>query len=312
MKLSVVIPAHNEEANIRTSIDELLKIIAAINSVNDFNIIVVDDHSDDDTYGVVTRIGNPRVWCIRLSRPSGSHTSLRAGIRESAGDAVLCISADGQDNPSCLSEMLQKLERGSNIVWALRTSRKDEQFFIRGPATLFYKLLFTVLNRRQDGIDLSGASFFIFDSAVAGAINSCPERNTSLFGLIAWLGFKQDFVNFQKRERLSGKSKWNLKSRFRLAKDWIIAFSGLPLKIASLTGIFISMLGAIGALFIILRKLFYGYAVMGWPSTAVLILILGGIQLVMLGLIGEYLWQNLDESRKRPLYFIEKRSGSNL
>jgi dolichol-phosphate mannosyltransferase len=133
-----------------------------------------------------------------------------------------------------------------------------------------------------------------------------------LFGLIAWLGFKQDFVNFQKRERLSGKSKWNLKSRFRLAKDWIIAFSGLPLKIASLTGIFISMLGALGALFIILRKLFYGYAVMGWPSTAVLILILGGIQLVMLGLIGEYLWQNLDESRKRPLYFIEKRSGSNL
>ncbi|MBU0605765.1 MAG: glycosyltransferase family 2 protein [Candidatus Omnitrophica bacterium] len=308
MRLSIVIPAYNEAENIKATINMLLSSIETLPKLGGFEVIVVDDCSTDGTYGRVVSIGDPRIGCIRLSRRAGSHTALRAGIKESTGDAVLCISADGQDVPSCLGTMIGKLEKGSNVIWALRTSRKDEPWIARMPAKVFYKLLFRMLNQKDSKIDLSRASFFMLDRVVIDAINSCPERNTSLFGLIAWLGFNQDSVESERRLRLSGGSKWSFKSRFRLAKDWIIAFSGLPLKMASLTGIFISMLGALGALFIIIRKLFYGYTVMGWPSTVVLILLLGGIQLVMLGLIGEYLWQNLDESRNRPLFFIEKRS----
>jgi polyisoprenyl-phosphate glycosyltransferase len=166
-----------------------------------------------------------------------------------------------------------------------------------------------MLNTKGTKIDLSRADFFLLDRIVVDAINSCAERNTSLFGLIAWLGFNQDSVEYERRRRLSGRSKWRFTSRFRLAKDWIIAFSGVPLKIASLFGIIMSAIGGLGAIYIIIDKLFFTYILAGWTTIVVLILMMSGIQLTILGVVGEYLWRNLDESRKRPLYFIEKSSA---
>jgi dolichol-phosphate mannosyltransferase len=307
MKLSIVIPAYNEEDNIDTTLDELLGNIRNIPEITDYQIIVVDDHSTDGIFDTVEKHNDPRISCLRLSRRSGSHTALRAGIAEAEGDAVLCISADGQDDPACLGDMVRKWRNGAKVVWALREDRHNEPWAYRKFANLFYWVLKRVNDVTENDVDLSRADFYLLDRVVADAISACDERNTSLFGLIVWLGFTSDSVEYERRNRRHGESKWNFRSRFRLAKDWIIAFSGLPLKMTILFGIIAAFSGFLYALFII-GNAFLGNPIVGWSSIMVAVLIIGGIQLIALGVIGEYLWRNIDESRKRPLFFIEKRT----
>ena len=309
MKISVVIPVYNESENIKAVIQELMGVIKSISEVNDFEIIVVDDHSSDDTLSVVGAIDDTRVKCLRLSKQCGSHIALRAGIANSAGDAMLYISADGQDNPSCVKDLLSKWRNGAGVVWALRKNRKNEAKYVRIPAEIFYRLIFWLSGTSSGHIDLSRADFFLLDRKVINAINECPERNASLFGLLMWLGFNQDSVEYDRRSRQSGKSKWTFKNRLHLAKDWIVAFSGLPLKLMSYIGIGVAVLGFIYGLYIVTNAIL-GNPVPGWSSIMVAIFVLGGIQMMMLGIMGEYLWRNLDESRKRPLYFVERETVS--
>lgn len=303
--LSIVIPAYNEQDNIKITIEEISDIVSTISEIKKFQFVVVDDHSSDNTYDIVSQIKDPRIVCLRLSRQSGSFTALRAGIAEAKGEVILCISADGQDDPSCLRYMVEKWRNGANVVWALRKNRDNEPFHVRIPAQLFYRLLKWLVGHKDTVIDLSRADFCLLDRRIIDAVNVCSEKNTSLFGLIAWLGFSQGFVEYERRERRYGRSKWNFRSRLDFAKDWIVAFSGLPLKLMSIVGFFVASIGFLYALFIIFGALFVGTPIKGWPSNMVVILVLGGLQMVMLGTVGEYLWRNLDESRKRPLYFIE-------
>lgn len=310
MKLSVIIPAYNEEGNINATIKEIIVIANTIPDINDFEIIVIDDHSSDDTFTVIQNMENPKVNCIRLSRRSGSYTALRAGFSEASGDMVLCISADGQDNPSSFKNMIYKLKH-ANIVWALRENRADEPFHVRIPANIFYLILNWLIRYKNNSIDLSRADFCLFDRRILDAVNICHEKHTSLFGLISWLGFKQDFIEYQRRDRFSGRSKWSLKSRMGFAKDWIVAFSGLPLRLISIIGSLVATFGFFYALIIILMAIFTKIPIRGWATTMVAILILGGAQMIMIGIIGEYLWRNLDETRMRPLYFIENSTRKN-
>lgn len=305
MHLSIVIPAYNEALNIPLIVSKSVQNIESCTAIKQYEIIVCDDHSSDHTYEAVKNINNPSVKCIRLSKRSGSHSAIRAGLANSKGDVVLCISADGQDDPAVLPKMIEKVQQGFQIVWGVRTNR-DEPFLNKQFALIFYKLLsYFVAN--ENNIDLANADFYLLDRRVVNALNSCQERNTSLFGLIAWIGFKQAEVKYERKERTIGKSKWNFNSKMKLAFDWIMAFSGIPLKIISLLGVLIASLGFIYALVIILLSLF-NYTTPGWAETAILILLLGGIQMIMIGVVGEYLWRTLDETRKRPLYFIEQAS----
>lgn len=304
MKLSIVIPAYNEEKNIKIIIKEILDILINIPNIKTVQVIIVDDHSSDKTFDTVSLMNDPRITCLRLSKRHGSHTALRAGIKQVTGDAVLCISADGQDDPNVLNDMIKKWTSGTHIIWALCKKRKDP-LFIKWSAYLFYKMLKWLTHSNNARIDLSRADFYLLDRKVADAVNQCPERNTSLFGLINWLGFKQDYVEYIRRKRFSGKSKWNFRSRLYLSKDWIIAFSGLPLIIMSVIGVFVSVVGFLYAMFIAVYAIL-GNPIQGWASIMIVILILGGLQMTMLGIIGEYLWRNFNESRRRPLYFIEK------
>jgi dolichol-phosphate mannosyltransferase len=207
--------------------------------------------------------------------------------------------------------MLEKWHKGVNVVWALRKNRENEPRRIRIPALLFHRILSWFSYDEDNIVDLASADFWLLDRVVTDAINACTEKNTSIFGLIAWLGFKQDFVRYERRARRYGKSKWNFASSLHLGKDWIVAFTGLPLRIASSVGILTAMLGILYAIVVIVNKLFFGSPVPGYASIVVLVLVLSGIQLTMLGIIGEYLWRNLEESRNRPLYFIEKRSDES-
>lgn len=308
MRLSIVIPAYNESLNVSRIIDDLsFSIDSVSNELSDYEIIFCDDHSSDGTLEKVTELNNPKIKCIRLSRRSGSHVAIRAGLSVANGDVVLCISADGQDDPSVLREMIKKIKEGKQVVWGVRTNR-DEPFLNKLFAVWFYKLL-SLFVANENNIDLANADFYLLDRRVVDALNSCPERNTSLFGLIAWIGFKQDEVVYQRKERAIGKSKWTFNSKMKLALDWIIAFSGLPLKFISVLGLIIASLGFLYAIFIITFAML-GNSIPGWASTTTIILFLGGVQMLMIGVVGEYLWRTLDESRKRPIFFIEETTNN--
>ncbi len=308
MNLSVVIPAFNEAENIQKIVTETIRNIELVASIINFEIIVCDDHSTDDTIGVVRKLNLENVNCIRLSRRSGSHTAIRAGLVRAQGDVVLCISADGQDNANVLPEMINKIKGGKNIVWGVRSNR-EEPFLHRQFSILFYKLLNKFVPN-EGSVNLANADFYVLDRRVVDSINSCQERNTSLFGLIAWIGFKQDEVRYERKDRYSGASKWNFKSKRKLTIDWIIAFSGIPLKLISVLGTLFASVGFLYALYIIALFLL-GKTTPGWAETVILILIMGGIQMLMIGIIGEYLGRTLDEGRKRPLFFIEEETGND-
>ncbi len=309
MKLSVVIPACNEEKNIKGTIEELISVFGSISDIEEFQIIVVDDHSSDNTFDIISKINDLRISCLRLSRRCGSHTALRAGIKEATGEAVLCISADGQEDPSCLKDMLKKYSSGVNVVWALRKTRGKEPWHIRKPAQVFYKLLAWLGGAGETDIDISRADFCLLDRMVTNAVNNCLERNTSLFGLIIWLGFKQDSVEYERRIRKSGRSKWNFNFQLRLAKDWLMGFSGLPLSLMSIIGVFVILISLLYAISMMVKAIM-GSPPESWSLIMLAILLISGIHMLMLGVIGEYLWRNLNESRKRPLFFIEKRSDA--
>jgi dolichol-phosphate mannosyltransferase len=305
MYLSIVIPAYNEKENIPMIVGNVEMTLNRLSVVSGYEIIICDDHSSDGTFESVSVLMNSRVRAIRLSRRSGSHTAIRAGLREARGEIVLCISADGQDDPGILSQMIEKIKEGAHIVWGVRIARSEP--ILKKQVVLFFYQILGYLVQNSDKIDLANADFYLLHRKVVDAINSCKERNTSLFGLIAWIGFKQDQVSYERGKRKNGKSKWNFRSRMRLATDWIIAFSGLPLKLITLFGILFALAGFLYALAIIILY-FLGKTTPGWAEMVILILLLGGIQMCMIGIIGQYLWRTLDESRYRPLYFVEEET----
>ncbi len=304
--LSIVIPAYNEAKNIESITEQLNQVTGQCSDVKNYEIIVVDDHSSDQTFEAVKSLKNPKIYCIRLSRRSGSHTALRAGISVARGDLALSISADGQDDAGILNDMIAKLKTGCQVVWGVRKKR-DEPFLTKVLTTCAYKLIVAFSGADSSEINLSNADFFILSRKVIDAINSCQERNTSFWGLLFWLGFKQGYVEYDRKSRRTGKSKWSIRSKVRLFLDWIIAFSGVPLRLISLVGFITATSGFLYATFIVLYALL-GYARPGWAETVILILVLGGIQMMMLGILGEYLWRTLDETRRRPLFFIEDRT----
>lgn len=305
MKISFIIPAYNEKENIIPTISSIEQELEKSSPKPDYEIIVIDDHSSDNTFDTLEQKKLPNVSILRLSRRSGSHVALRAGLNTANGDAAICMAADGQDAPTTILDLLNQWQNGNEIVWALRKNRDDETFLSKSFANIFYYLL-TKFNKSDSEIDLSRADFYLLDKKVIGAINSCQEKNTSLFGLIIWLGFNQSFVEYERPSRRFGKSKWNFKSKMALAKDWILAFSGIPLRLLTYSGFFIAGIGFIYALFIVSHSIINKSPVPGWSSVMTITLLLGGGQAIMLGIIGEYLWRTMDEARKRPIYFIQK------
>jgi dolichol-phosphate mannosyltransferase len=304
--LQVVIPAYNEVAGILFFLKELTGILDSFELK--WKILVVDDHSEDATFEQVVSLDDERVHCLRLSRNSGSHLALRAGLEQSDATMTLCIAADGQDDPHCLEEMIGKMEKGADVVWALREKRQGETPGYRWSARLFYVFLEKMVQRQNRSIDLNRADFFLLSRKVVAALMGCRERHSSLMGLLSWMGFRQEAVTYVRRERSAGHSRWNMQARVRLALDWLLSFSGLPLKMITLAGFIFALLGFIYTIVIFFNRFFNDRVPDGWSSLMVVVMILGGVQMIMLGIVGQYLWRTFDESKKRPLYFIEKSS----
>ena len=298
MRISFVIPAYNEAQNLEPLISRIRATVNELKQVQKWEVIVVDDHSSDSTMEVLEGLGIEQVKAIRLNVRSGSHTAIRAGLRNANGDHALCLCADGQEDPSKLREMLAKAQAGANTVWGVRRVRNDA-FYIRWPAQLFYKLLHWTVSIEMSADRVGSIDYYLLDRTVIDAINGRNDKRTSLFGLIMWLDLPHSTVLYDRRERHSGPSKWSFLGRIELAMDWVLAFSNLPHRLITLCGVILALLGL---------WLQYGLVVGSLQSasvpTAVGLIAVPQVALVaLLWLYGKRLMQ---VSSTAPLYSIER------
>ncbi len=303
--VSIVVPVFHNAA----SLPELLArfgLLAQANPSDRFEFVFVDDGSRDDSFGVLKTLaaGDSRVRVIKLSRNFGSNAALMAGLHHARGDAVAAISADLQDPPELLGEMLARWRSGRKVVLAARTGR-DDPGLTAWLSDLFYALFrrFAIGTMPRRGFD-----FFLVDRQVCDLINGIQENNAYLMGLILWLGFDPEVLPYHRREREArfGRSMWTFGKKLKYFADSFVAFSYVPIRAASFLGIGLSFVGLIYAVAVVVAKLAYGFPVEGWASLMVAFLIISGAQLLMTGILGEYMWRNLDETRRRPRFIVEE------
>lgn len=306
MKLSLIIPMLNEEENIPHVISA---IDAAFERETDveLEIVFIDDGSRDGTFALLSEHAarDPRVRAISFSRNFGSHAALLAGFERCTGDVAAYLAADLQDPPAVLCRMLEKWREGIQVVWGTREKR-DDPFGARVFSFIYSSLVrrFALPNMPRTGVDLC-----LVDRKVINAVVEMREKNTSIFGLILWSGFSQVFVPYHRQARQRGTSRWTLGKKIKLVVDSFVAFSFFPIRLVTYAGVLFSVLGFAYGLFVVMRTLVGGSSLQGWASLATLIVTLSGVQLLMLGVVAEYLWRTFDESRMRPPFIIRDEVG---
>lgn len=309
MKLiSFVIPCYNEAEGLHLLIERLDAFVKRLRSRVNVEVILVDDHSTDGSPALMHRLCNERDYLkfIRLSRNSGSHIAIIAGMKYCKGDAAVFLAADLQDPPELVEEMIVKWEAGYDVTWAVRVERrgvsKTSVFF----SNMFYRLLNSMT---EIHFPKKGADYALMDRKVVDGLVQSAGSKPSLGALISWLGFKQTEIPYVKEERKFGRSKWTLSKKLNAFADAFVGFSYLPMRFMSLLGFSAAFVGFVYAMFVMIMRFMVGDPIEGWASLMVVILIIGGLQMLMLGVLGEYLWRNLEESRKRPLFLLEDHKG---
>ena len=307
IEVSLVSPAFNEESNLNALYEKLIEMME--NRSFTWEWIVVDDHSEDGTFELIDRISkkDPRVKGVRLSRNCGSHIALTCGLNLCRGRAALCLAADLQDPPEVIEQLIAIWKSGKQVVWGVRSERIGESFWTKKTSLAYYWIMRKVVGMRD--MPPTGADVFLIDRRVIDSIKRFKERNISLFALITWLGYRQGYVTYAKQARHSGVSGWNFKKKVRLAIDSIVGFSNFPVRWISYLGGVIALTGFVVAVGLIVHVLTTGTPPEGWTSVMVSVLVIGGIQIVMLGILGEYVWRGVDESRRRPAFLIENVTG---
>lgn len=296
MTLSIVTPAFNEAGNLPVLYDRIVQALPCL----DWEWIVVDDHSTDSTFEVIRAMAerDPRVRGLRLSRNSGSHASIICALENADGEAAVLLAGDLQDPPEALAGMLARWREGAQVVWAVPGV---------APATsrLYHRIMRSVAG--IEGSPAGGPSFFLIDREVVEAVRRFGEQHNSLFALINWMGFRQMSMPCEKERRIHGRSGWTLARKINQFIDALTAFSYAPIRGMTVLGVLVAALGFSYAALVFVRAL-AGQPVQGWASLMVVILILGGCQLLMLGVLGEYIWRGLAEARRRPRYLVEDRT----
>ncbi len=308
-KLSIVVAAYNEEGNLPLLYQRVLALDWDRLGLG-LELLFVDDHSRDRTPQVLADLAarDPRVRVLRFSRNFGSHKAFTAGLEHCTGDAAVILAADLQDPPETIPALVEKWRAGARVVWAQRADREGESLTTRLCSRFYYFLMRRFAEVRPPP---KGADFLLVDREVIAALKAAPEKHTSLLSLIQWMGFDQDHIEYTKEARHSGSSKWTLRKKFKLAVDSFVSFSYAPVRLMSAVGLGFALTGFLYALLIIGRSLLHGIPVQGWASLMCVLLIVSGVQLVMLGVLGEYLWRAFDEVRGRPRYIIERRINFN-
>jgi glycosyltransferase involved in cell wall biosynthesis len=303
--LSVVVPVMNEEMNVRPFHEAARRVLNEIGL--SYEIIFVDDGSTDGTLEGLLALHetDPHVKVISLSRNFGSYNAILAGLSNAVGDAVITISVDLQDPPELFEEFVTKWQEGYQVVWAVREAR-DDPLGKRLLARLFYQLVRWVA---LPDFPINGMDCSLFDRRVVKTYLQFVDRDNIPFVSVYWMGFRQCMIPYHRRRRTAGQSKWPLGRRLKSAIDVMAAFSYLPIRFISLLGLIISTLSFLAALIIILNRLFFGVGGLGWPSLMVTILFLGGMQMIMIGILGEYIWRISEHVRNRPRFIIQDKIG---
>lgn len=305
-KISIIIPVYYNESNLNETYTELKKILDE--NANNFNyeLIFVDDGSKDNSYSVLEQLSQnaQNIKLVKLSKNFGSYLAILAGMNYATGDAITYLAADLQDPPELVPKMFKiwTESKKKDMVFAVRESRSDP-FFSRVYSYFFYKLFraFVLPEYPEKGFDC-----FFINREQKDSIVQMDEKNSHLTAQIVWLGYKHHYIYYHRNERTKGKSRWTFFKKFKLAFDTFFGFSGRPLRIASLLGMSVSFLGLLAAIFIVLRKVISGTPIIGIAALMVLILIIGGLILLSIGIVGEYLWRNFDSTRKRPSFIVEE------
>jgi polyisoprenyl-phosphate glycosyltransferase len=304
--LSVVVACFNEEEVIEETHRRLTASVASL--LDDYQIIYVDDGSSDTTASKLAAIqaGDGHVAVIRLSRNFGHQIAVTAGLEYARGDAVVLIDADLQDPPEVIATMVERWRDGFQVVYGLRESRAGETAFKKLSARLFYRLI----NRLSEiQIPLDTGDFRLMDRRVVLALRQMKEKHRLLRGMTSWVGFNQTAVPYARAARWAGDSKYPLKKMLLLAVDGIISFSTLPLRLVTFVGISFAFISLIGTAYALVMRLLTSDWVPGWTLIFISLLMIGGLQLICLGIMGEYIGRIYNEAKDRPLFLIRETLG---
>ena len=302
---SLVIPIYNDEAVVGVLYRRLKAVIDSFDEPAE--VIFVDDGSADGTFQQLSGLAaaDKRVKVLRFSRNFGHQIAISAGIDHASGDAVILMDGDLQDPPEVLPKFIERWRAGNDVVYAVRKKRK-ENIFKRAAYAAFYRLL-----KKLSYLDipLDSGDFCLMDKRVVRTLRQLPERNRFVRGLRTWAGFRQVGLEYERDARFAGEPKYTFGKLLKLAYDGIFSFSTIPLRLAVYAGFGFASVAFLGGMFITYRKLFYGIDVQGWTSIIVVSTFLGGIILMMIGVIGEYVGRIYDEVKQRPLYIVQDKIG---
>ncbi len=305
--LSVIVPCFNEQEVIHTMYRHTVAALEKVPDLN-FEILYVDDGSRDTTLDILRELhGNdPRVRVIALSRNFGKQIAVTAGMENADGNVAVLLDADLQDPPELISEMLARWREGADVVYGVRTSRKGESLFKIWTSNLFLKIINSI---SEFDIPRQSGDFRLMDRKVMEAFLAMPERNRFVHGMLNWVGFRQEPVYFQRPPRKAGTTKYPLRMMLGLAMNAVTSFSIHPLRLTTWAGFLTSGLALLSIIYVLAVRIFTDNWVSGWAITLTAILFLGGIQLLIIGILGEYVGRIYDEVKQRPLYLVKERMG---
>lgn len=306
-KISILVPAYNEEKSLPLLYEELRLIMNDTNEY-DWEVLFINDGSTDNTLNVIKELRkcDHRISYIDLSRNFGKEDAMLAGFDYVTGDCMIIMDADLQHPPHIIPIMLQKWEEGYDDVYAKRLSRGKEPWIRKKMSLLFYSILQKIT--RIEMLPNVG-DFRLLDRKCIDVLKQLRESERYTKGLFCWIGFKKTYVEFQQQERIAGISSWNFLNLLGLGVEGIVSFSTAPLRISTFLGLIVSMLAIIYMIYIMVKAIFWGEVVAGYPTILSCILFLGGIQLLCLGIIGEYIARIFNESKKRPIYIVREYNG---
>lgn len=305
-EISIISIARNEAANLPVLHQRLAPVMDTLGMAWEW--IVVDDHSDDGTFAVIAGLAaaDPRIRGLRFSRHFGSHAATVCGLHHARGACAVLMASDLQDPPELIPTLVAPWRDGAHIVSATRSSRPGESFSTVLFSRLYHGLMRSIL--RQGDAPVSGTTYRLLDRRVIDAVRRFGETPSGLHTLLTWMGYRAVYVPYDQPPRLHGRSQWTLGQKVKLVIDSVTSFSYLPIRIITVTGFLTAVLGFAYAVHVIGQAI-AGGTVEGWASLMVVVLVLAGVQMIMLGVLGEYLWRSLAESRRRPQYLIEDDVG---
>ncbi len=301
-KISIIIPVYWNEDTLELLYDDLKEKV--LGQLEDYELVFVDDGSGDNSWEIINKIKNrdDRVICVKLSRNFGEHSALLAGLSVCTGDCAVTKQADLQEDSEIILEMYESWKKGNKVVLAVREER-DDSFATKFFAGLYYKLMQKFANKNMPS---GGCDCYLLDRQVIEVLLKLDEKNSSLTLQVLWVGFQTDKIYFHRREREIGKGRWTFAKKFKLVLDSMISFSYVPIRMMWIIGILFFAFSVIMGIEVFVEWFTVGTPVAGWPSLMCVVLCSSGLILLMLGMLGEYIWRTFDAARKRPPFIIDE------